>query len=372
MNLTQNPAKKKYLQVLYVIACISGVAYYLMTGNLMNGSIPGQLSSTAQQAPYDNVSVGVDAVENDNEGVPSEDVLPYKSQFGSLPGTLEGTVMQQALAVDEQGDLRISNDLKRVYDYFLSTIEEEDLSIIINRIEEYLDYHLDEPALSQAKTNMNQYIALKKALFDFEVERTESIKAIMEQSGDIKGEAYLTLLKQQLDAQRDLRSLHLSPDTHDAFYGEEEVYDSYSLSRMEVKANKSLSAEEKQIRLAEIDAQAPHEIVESRRESQITDILKEKTQALKDAGASQQDVKALRTEMLGEEAAERFDALDQERANWNSRITDYLKSREAILSNEGLSKEAKQEQINTMRQNDFDLREQIRVGVYERKADAVE
>ena len=58
---------------------------------------------------------------------------------------------------------------------------------------------------------------------------------------------------------------------------------------MEVKANKGLTEEEKQLRLAEIDAQAPQEIVESRRESQITDILKEKTQALKEAGATLSD-----------------------------------------------------------------------------------
>ena len=75
--------------------------------------------------------------------------------------------------------------------------------------------------------------------------------------------------------------------------------------------------------------------------------------------------------MLGEEAAERFDALDQERADWNKRINDYLEKREAILSNDGLSQQAKQDQINRIRQNDFDTREQIRIGVYERKADAV-
>ena len=366
MNLTQ----KKYLQVFYVLACLTGIAYYLLSGSFdeqapLDKKVSNDANLDEQNANTAEIS------EQPSQTVPSEKVLPYKSEYGPLPSTLEGTIMQQALAVDEQGDLRISSDLKRVYDYFLSTIEEEDLSVIISRIEEYLDYHLDEPALSQAKNNMDQYIALKRALFEFESERSESIKDIMLQGGSLKGETYLSLLKEQLEAQRDLRSLHLSPETHDAFYADEEVYDQYSLARMEVKANKGLTEEEKQLRLAEIDAQAPQEIVESRRESQITDILKEKTQALKEAGASQQDIKTLRTEMLGEEAAERFDALDKERADWNKRVNDYLEKREAILSNDGLSQQAKQDQINRIRQNDFDSREQIRVGVYERKADAV-
>lgn len=313
----------------------------------------------------------VQTIEAKQKQIPSEKVLPYKSKYGPLPGTLEGTVMQQALAVDEDGNLRISSDIKRVFDFFLSTIEEEDLDIILSRIQEYLDYSLDEPALSQAKEIMTQYISLKKALFEFEVERAESLKAIMEQGGDNKGESYLSLLKEQLDAQRDLRSLHLSPEAHAAFYADEEAYDSYSLARMEVNANKSLTEEERQTRFAEIDAQAPADIVEARKEAQVTDILKAKTQALKESGASQQDIKALRTEMLGPEAAERFEVLDQERATWSQRIESYLQAREAILSNDGLSNGDKEQQINTLRQNDFDSREQIRLGVYERRADAV-
>tara|TARA_R110001592_G_scaffold288331_1_gene557330 strand:- start:2544 stop:3635 length:1092 start_codon:yes stop_codon:yes gene_type:complete len=309
-------------------------------------------------------------VELEKKRVPSDDVLPYKSIYGPLPGTLEGTVMQQALAVDEDGNLRISSDIKRVFDFFLSSIEEEDLSVILNRIQEYLDYSLDEPALSQATEIMTQYIALKKALFDFEVERSESLKAIMEQSGN-KGDAYLFLLKEQLDAQRDLRSLHLSPETHEAFFADEEAFDSYSLARMQVNADEGLSEEEKQARFAEIDAQAPSDIVESRKAAQVTDILKAKTQVLKASGASQQEIKALRTEMLGAEAAERFAVLDQERANWAQRIESYLLKRQAILSNDGLSEQTKQQQINELRQSEFDSREQIRLTVYEGRADAV-
>ena len=332
-------------------------------------------AKTSPESLTDNFLVSkqdiVQEIEPSQKRIPSEKVLPYKSKYGPLPGTLEGTIMQQALAVDEDGNLRISSDIKRVFDFFLSTIEEEDLDIILSRIQEYLDYSLDEPALSQAKEIMTQYISLKKALFDFEVERAESLKAIMEQGGDTKGASYLSLLKEQLDAQRDLRSLHLSPETHDAFYADEEAYDSYSLARMEVNANKSLTDEEKQARFAEIDAQAPVEIVEARKEAQVTDILKAKTQVLKESGANQQEIKALRTEMLGPEAAERFEVLDQERANWNQRIERYLKARQAILSNDGLSEGDKSQQINTLRQNDFDSREQIRLGVYERRSDEV-
>jgi lipase chaperone LimK len=308
----------------------------------------------------------------DQKTVPSDAVLPYKSKFGPLPGSLEGTIMRQSLALDEDGNLRISADVQRIFDFFLSTIEQEDLSVILQRIQEYLDFHLDEPALSQSLAVMNQYVAFKKALFDFEVQRSESLRALTDSPGGLSGETYIALLEEQLQAQKDLRNLHLDPQVHEAFYEDEEIYDDYSLARMKVQADKTLSASEKQDRLAEIDAQAPSELVESRKEAQLTDILKEKTNALKESGASASEIKALRTEMLGVEAAERFEALDQERARWQQRLDQYLAQRRIILSADGLSEQEKILQINQLRQSQFDEREQIRVTVYEKRADAVE
>lgn len=311
------------------------------------------------------------AVSEKQKTVPSETILPYKSQHGPMPATLEGTIMRQSLALDEAGNLRISADIQRIFDFFLSAIEQEDLSVILLRIHEYLDYYLDSPALDQALAIMDQYVALKKALFEFELERTESLKALIEGPGGLTGDSYIALLEEQLAAQKDLRSLHLDPQVHEAFYADEEIYDDYSLARMKVQADKALSDAEKQAKLAEIDAQAPQELVESRKEAQLTDILKQKTTALKASGGDEGDIKALRTEMLGPEAAERFEVLDQERAQWQQRVNDYLEQRSRILSAEGLSDQAKSQQINQLRQSRFDEREQIRVSVYEKRADNV-
>ena len=52
--------------------------------------------------------------------IPSSEVLGYDSKLGPLPDSLEGTIMMNALVVDEAGNLRISNDIRRIFDYFLS------------------------------------------------------------------------------------------------------------------------------------------------------------------------------------------------------------------------------------------------------------
>jgi lipase chaperone LimK len=301
----------------------------------------------------------------------SDRILPYKSQYGSLPDSLEGTLMHQSLQVDEQGNLRISSDIRRVFDYFLSTIEEEELDVILARIDEFLNHSLQEPALSQSKHVLSQYVALKQALYDFELSRSASLKEVID-SGELRANKgrYIELLQEQLVAQSDLRSEHLDPDVKEAFYASEEAFDQYSMSRLLVETQDGLSADEKAERLAQIDAQAPKEIVEARKEASITDELKSRVDQIKQSGGSQQEIRSVRVEMFGEEAAERFDELDHERAQWQTRLDSFLSQRKDILSLEGLSLEERQAQVDTLRESQFDSREQIRVKVYERKADA--
>jgi lipase chaperone LimK len=181
---------------------------------------------------------------------------------------------------------------------------------------------------------------------------------------------YLQLLQEQLTVQSDLRSQHLDPEVYEAFYASEEAYDNYSLSRLLIESDESLNTEEKMSRLAQLDAQAPSDIVASRREASITDDLKARVEHIKENGGGREEVRAVRVEMFGEEAAERFDALDEERAQWQARLDNYLKQRGEILSLEGLTIEERQAQVDSLRESQFDSREQIRVKVYERKADA--
>ena len=301
----------------------------------------------------------------------NEDILAYESQYGALPDSLQGTLMRQSLQVDEQGNLRVSSDIKRVFDFFLSTIEEEDLELILARIDEYLNHYLQEPALSQSKNILAQYIDLKQALYDFELSRSASLRELIE-SGELSADKgrYLRLLQEQLRAQSDLRMQYLDPEVNEAFYAAEEAYDEYSLSRLLVESDEGLTAEEKQARLAQIDASAPADIVASRREAGLTDELKSRVAQVKNNGGGQREIRALRVEMFGEEAAMRFDALDQERAQWKARIDSFLSQRQDILSLEGLSMEERQAQVDTLRSSQFDSREQIRVKVYERKEGA--
>jgi len=336
---------------------------------LKNNEVPNSLPSSLPASEHINELDASNTPTTKSNTVPSNEVLGYDSKLGPLPGSLEGTIMANALVVDEEGNLRISSDIRRVFDYFLSTTNEESLEIVFARINEYLEHHLEHPALNQAKGILAGYIDLKKALYDFQIERAELMKQNLEEEQHTANNGNkLLLLEEQLLARNELRAKYLSAEVHEAFYEEEQIFDQYTLDRMKVTSNQSLSESEKQDLLVQIDNEAPEDLVQARQETQISDTLKNRTAQLRAQGADDTEIRALRSEMFGEEAAVRFDELDKQRAEWKRRLKQYMTKRSEILSSEGISIEDRQLQIDDLRANEFDGRESIRVKVFERQA----
>jgi lipase chaperone LimK len=289
----------------------------------------------------------------------TESILGYKSKHGALPKSLRGPTIGNALQVDEDGNLIISIDLKDLFDYFLSTITEEDLDTILLRINEYLTHYLQDPALSEAKAILTQYIEFKYSLMDLEKEMGEEL-AQMSQQDKVNG-GYLRFLQKQMHQRNTLRSQHLDIEVHEIFYEDEELYDEYTYSKLLVTSDASLSAIEQFDRVAELQSALPEDVRESIRNTQITDELRIRTNQLLESGGDQEQVRELRREMFGDSAVQRFDELDQQRAAWNSRINSYLTQRATILSSQGLTEDELNLQVDDLRSSLFNKLEQIRI-----------
>ncbi len=289
----------------------------------------------------------------------TENILGYKSKYGALPTSLRGTTIGNALQIDEYGNLIISIDLKDLFDYFLSTITEEDLDTILLRINEYLTHYLQDPALSEAKAILTQYIEFKYSLMDFEKGMGEEL-AQMSQQDKVNG-GYLRFLQQQMHQRNALRSQHLDIAVHEAFYEEEERYDEYTYARLLVTSDTSLSDSEQLDRVAELQNALPEDVRNSIRKTQMTDELRIKTEELLENGGDQEQVRELRRDMFGDSAVQRFDELDQQRAAWNARVNSYLTQRATLLNSDGLTEEELNFQVDDLRSSLFNKLEQIRI-----------
>ena len=298
----------------------------------------------------------------------SQHMLGYESQHGLLPDSLRGTTLDNALQIDAEGHLIISTNIKDLFDYFLSTITEEDLDTILLRIDEYLTHYLQEPALSEAKSILAQYVEFKYSLLALEQEMATDL-AQMSQQDKVNG-GYLTFLRKQMDQRNALRVQHLDLAVYETFYEEEQRYDEYTYSKLLVNSDKSLSASERLDKITEAQSTLPADVRQSMRETQITDTLKIRTEKLLAEGGDQQQVRELRREMLGDEAVQRFDKLDQQRAQWKARVNVYLTQRASILNSQGLAEDELNTQVDALRASLFDSLEQIRVRSLERNTKA--
>jgi lipase chaperone LimK len=338
---------------LLIIAVVSGVVVYAINLNNDKASVISETHNSETELASSSA--------NHNT---TQHMLGYASKYGMLPNSLRGTTLDNALQIDEAGHLIISTNIKDLFDYFLSTISEEDLATILLRIDEYLSHYLQEPALSESKAILAQYVKFKYSLLALEQEMSKDLTQ-MSQQDKVDG-GYLSFLRKQMDERNALREQHLDLAVYEAFYEEEQRYDEYTYSKLLVNSDKSLSASERLDKVIEFQNMLPEDVRQSMRETQITDELKIRTEELLAEGGDQQQVRELRREMFGDDAVQRFDELDQERAQWTARTNEYLAQRANILNNQGLAIDELNLQVDSLRASLFDELEQIRVRSLER------
>lgn len=277
----------------------------------------------------------------------------FTTGLEGIPKSLHDTQVDGSLEVDENGNLKITKGVRQTFDYFLSAIGEEDLTTIIARIRAYIRHKLPAKAAAQAEKLLEAYISYR-----------EGLGKLPQAAGDPTQN--LAAIRQQKLAVQNLRSQYFDRAVVEAFFGDEDAYDNYTLARLEVMQDKSLSATEKARRTAALLEQLPPDLKESIKTLNQYQELTTLTQDWKTRGGTPQELRAIREEIVGPEAATRLEALDQERAEWDNRMKDFLKERETILKNPALSEQDRQQQVNAIRQQRFNQQELVRVDALER------
>ena len=268
----------------------------------------------------------------------------------ALPGSLQGTEVDGTLRVDEAGNLIISEDLRRIFDYFLSTIGEETLTASVTRLRLYLDSQLNEPARGQAQQLLTQYLTYKAELVQLE--------------RDLPQLPDLNALRQRQQAVLALQARLFDAPTQQAFFALEVAYNQFALDRLTIRHNPDLSDEEKGLAIDRLRKALPEEVSDAV-VPQMQMELMQQTQQLQAQGASPEQIRQLRQQLVGNEATERLEALDAQYAQWDKRIEEYVSARDAILANQGLSPDDQRAAIEALASERFDERERLRLDASE-------
>ncbi|MCG8392874.1 MAG: hypothetical protein MI745_07310, partial [Pseudomonadales bacterium] len=210
--------------------------------------------------------------------------------------------MDGRLQVTASGDLLINPAVRQVFDYFLSALGEESLEDIQARLAGHLGEQLPPTAARQAWALYKQYMTLREAM-----------EQLPEHDGSV--EAMRAAVVQRHDMQR----AYLGQEAADAFYGLDMAYDRYMIERQALQENDTLTATQREQQLAALEQNLPAGMRRMLEETRAPLILQQQTQALREAGASAAEIRALREQQFGVEAAQRLEQLDRQRQQWDAR-----------------------------------------------------
>ena len=303
-----------------------------------------------RETPSKPAPVRSDAPAADPDGGESEfqDYVARGRKLGEEPASWRGTVPDGALREDERGNLIVSEEVRRRFDYFLSALGEEELNVLRGRVAAHLRGALSERAARQAWDLFERYIGYRSALRELD-----------EHDGSVAG------MRQSLEERRALRDQWFSAATREAFFGFRDRYADFALQRRALLENEQLDPAEKQARLDALEAGLPEDMREMVRASRRPSEVAEAVRQLREQGAPEARVYQYREQRLGAEAAERLGELDRRREAWRERYQAYQAQRRAI-EDSGLAEEDREDAIQRLRASLFDEAEQRRVRALDR------
>ena len=273
----------------------------------------------------------------------------------ALPSSFVGTEVDGSFRVDAAGNLIISEDIRRIFDYFLASIGEESLDASVSRLRSYIDSQLQEPARARAQALLEQYLSYKRELVMLE--------------RDLPQMANLDAMRQRETAVQALRARLFGSETPQAFFAREEGYNRFTLERLAIQHDGKMSAEEKGVAVDRLRASLPEELQDAVL-PQLQQELRQNTARLQAEGASAAQIRQMRQQLVGAEATTRLEALDGQRQNWQKRLDGYFTEKARIDASEGLSAGDKRAAIEALAAERFDERERLRLDAAEQLAAA--
>ncbi|MDN3399205.1 lipase secretion chaperone [Psychrobacter sp. APC 3426] len=283
----------------------------------------------------------------------------FTTGLENLPRSLQGTDVDGEIIIDESRQLVVTEGLRRLFDYFLSALGEENEAVIYARVETYIRSHTPEPAASQAVTIFDQYIAYLKDIPEIE-KRYGNLQLQATKSGELD----LNAVTQQKQDVSKLRQQYFSKETITAFFGTEDDYDDYSMEMVRINQNTQLSDAQKEAAKQDYISRMPDNTTKANIAQQANlNELMTRTEQMKAKGASPEALYNMRRELVGAPAAARLAQVDQEDANFDQRFDQYQTQKQRLLS-QNADKAQAQTQINQLEQQLFNDTERKRLAGY--------
>lgn len=267
------------------------------------------------------------------------------------PASLRGTTPDGELREDEAHNLLIIEGVRRRFDYFLSTLGEEDLNVIRARVAAHISKALSANAAAQAWVLFENYLNYRAEL-----------STLPEHDGNVD------TLRASLRARQALRQRWFDATTIDAFFGFQDRYAEFALDRRAILEDETLTEAQKNERLDTLTASLPDNLQRMVAASRKPVEVAQQVATMRAGKASDAEIYEYREQALGRAAAERLGDLDHQRRRWAARYRAYRGQRAAI-THSGLADADQEAEIQRLRERLFAGAELKRVDALDRIQD---
>ncbi len=273
--------------ILLAVVLIFSTFYYIKDKDKKNHSI--KVTPSSIQAP---------AKKHESSEYQVDSVFDDSSSPENLVKSYQGSQPDGAIHLDPNGNVIVDKDLKRLFDYYLSAIGELPLDQMRKYLQQFAGKQLNLDQLQQLLSYFDQYHNyLNKA--DIFVQSIGS---------DFNLQEKMELLSQ-------FRTDNLGLEMAEAFFADEQEYIEFVMTE---KNSDEWTQQQQDWLQAENQA------------TQFQDVVIENREFSNSENINSTEVYQYRVDKYGQEAADRLNQLDQQRAQWQTVVDDYFQQRQQI------------------------------------------
>ncbi len=273
--------------------------------------------------------------------------VPILSLVGVGAASLYVSDSPQSKMAQSQHDTAIDfSSQKDFFEYSLSGLGEHSLEEIQENIEESIS---QQNSLGIDVELFQSYLAYKRALSKLEPLEDTTLS--------------LNQLQRLNEAILNLQLEYFNDQQISQLFDEENRLRQLAIEKLVIKTYEQ-DSDSQQLLLNQALSEQPEYIQQSERNNDLT------RQLDQTALLSSQDKYLARVELVGEEGAQRLQKLDEQRAAFETELTNYLEKRADILDDEFLDSEQKQLEIANLRKQSFETTQWRRIEALERIHDS--
>lgn len=284
-----------------------------------------------------------------------------------LPRSLKGTEVDGEIIINESSELVPTRGLRRLYDYFLSALGEESNATIDARVEAYILNTTPQPAAAEAIKIYHQYQNYLKQMSSLQQQKMRLKNEVFDPSTVTNNNELIDIaaIKKQQKHIKSIRKQWFSSAVESAFFDIDDQLLAYNTQMLKIAQDKTLTQEQKQKAKQQYLKSLPDNLTKQQAEQQKNlDQLLRRTQNMKQRGAIPEQLFEMRTELVGVQAAERLQALDEKNQDFDRRFERYQQQKQKIL-NSTQSEVVKNQELQELEQKLFSKKEQKRLIGYE-------